>query len=730
MDRLLTESEAEFRYQEEKKRVKPRVYVPDMAINIPKESQSGIPPFLNEFIISKQQLQPVSVKLDSMIIKGSKILAKHPKSDYIEGTLYLMAVSYFYQNLWLNTQIKCGELIDKFPDGKLSPDAHLLMAKSLLIQRKFEAGKLILSRTVDIAWQLKRYDILSEAFRIQAELELFLEDYDEAVKPYKQAIIQSEDDYYRAKWQFDLAALVFRMGRFEVAEKLFAKVNSYSPDYLTRFESQLYQASSLARMGKFEEAEQILFKLENDGKYTEWISNVFAERMNIYRLKEMNEDFEKGEKYSDTAYVGSNAIAAMYFEKGMDFYHKQDYPNSRLYLGKCRSVPNPVSKNASALYKLLDEWSRKRASILPKMKKIEQNQPLTEKETDDLAFDLFEMGRVQERLRNIDSAEIYYNKATEFSPLNKIESARYIYVKARFYEEREPLKYDSLMELIIEKFPFSEYGQDAIKRLGYTENYIIDSVAELYSSGVRLWRSKEYNFAIDQFTKVFNYYPQSELAPKAIYSIAWIYEKDLGIPTKALEYYKLIIYHYPLSVYAGEVKRLVEYTQLVQNKEPIPDSLRDVPLTYYRARIQQYLKEDQETQKETTKKERPSSIEAKDLLSDPMKFFKDLKESVTDTDELLEEPKSLWDKLTNPDSLKSLVPGVKFDDPFKDLKKGEENKENSEENESDDDTKKKEVNPDEEIKEVPETEGKKEVPKTEGTPKETIPPPEPKKENK
>ena len=673
MERLLKESEEEFTFQEEKKRIKPRVIVPDTKINLPEPREKGLPPFLNEFVVTKQQRQAVNVKLDSIIIKGSKILSKHPKSDYIQETLYLMAVSFFYQNLWLNSQIKCSELIDRFPDGKLSPDAHILLAKNLLIQRKFEAGKTVLSRTVDVAWQLGRYDILSEAFRIEAELAIFNKDYDEAVRPYKQAIIQSDDDAMRAKWQFDMAAIMFRIGRFEQAEKQFRKVHDYEPDYITQFEAYLFQASSLSRLGKFDEAEAILKKLEDDGKFEEWKSNVYSERMNIYRLKDSVEDFKNAEKFSDTAYVGNEAISGVYYEKGMDYFEKQDYSNARLYLGKSRNVSSPVSKKASQVYKLLEQWNTKKTAINPKMKRLEADSALTEPEKMELARDLYEMARVQESLGNMDSAGYYYLASTTITIPRDDQSARYIYAYARFLEKQEPQISDSLLELLVMRYPLTEYGQDAINRLGYTENFVVDTLKELFNSGVHLWQNKEYEFSILQLSKVFNFYPLSPLAPKAIYTIGWIYEKDLCIYDRATEYYRLLGELYPSSEYAHDIRRTVDYATIMQKGGVIPDSLKLRHRTRYIPKVEPLLTmpDPEELEKKMGKKKRKESIEATDVLSDPTKMFKDLLESIPDADEILEESGKMLETITTPDSLKNLLPGVNLPDPLKDLKKND-----------------------------------------------------------
>jgi len=137
MQRLHTEITDEFRYHDEyAKPPKPRVVVPiepDIVLETP--ATGALPPYLDQMVVKTNKLQPVRIKVDSIIIKGSKILATHGQSDFVDGTLYMMAQAYFYRSEWLPSAIKCMELIEKFPKSSYAPDAHLLAAKNYLMQR-------------------------------------------------------------------------------------------------------------------------------------------------------------------------------------------------------------------------------------------------------------------------------------------------------------------------------------------------------------------------------------------------------------------------------------------------------------------------------------------------------------------------------------------------------------------------------------------------------------------
>lgn len=588
MERLLHESEEEFEFQDEKKRVQPRVVVPQPEFYVDEQTTVGPPAFLTEFIVSKQKRQPVQVKLDSIIIKGSKILAFKGKSDYVEGALWLMAKSFFYQEDWLNSQLKCSELVDKYPAGDLSPDAHLLYTKNLLIQRKMHAGEIMLSRTVDIAWQKKRYDILSEAFRIEAELALLNNDFEKALRPYKNAIAQTDDGSIKARWQLDMGFLMFRMAKFEVAETTFRQVHKFSPDYLQKYEAYLYQAASLARMGRYFEAEDIFKRLENDGKYEEWMAHTYIQEMQLMRIKWLDSTYipaEKEipptyenlaimEKKADSAYANNPALLTYYFEKGMNMYNQNDYTKARSLFAKSRVIRTPVFKTSEKMFELMNNWDIKLRAAELLIEKIKKNEELSDSTKLELAANLFALGRIHEELGNKDSVLYYYKYAVKVAPLSKPESSRYYYGLARVVRNDNPFLADSLLDIIVMNHPLTDFGKDAQAQLGYTQNFVIDTVAELYSSGLNLMRIADYKFSINQFKKLYENYPKSKFAPASLYSIGWIFERYLKIPDSALYYYNILITNYPESEYAKEIGLSVTYKFAVNSGNPIPDSLK------------------------------------------------------------------------------------------------------------------------------------------------------------
>lgn len=574
-ERLIKEAETEFEYQSEKIKVKPRILLPENALQIIETSPAGPPPFMTDFIISERQRQPVKSKLDSVIIKGSKILSYKSKSKYVEGSIYLMAKSYFYKNEWLPSQIKCSELIDKFPYGDLSPDAHLLFAKNLLIQRKLHSGKIILSRTIDIAWQKQRYDILSEAFRLQADLAIFERDIEGAIRPYKQAIIQTDDNSLRAKWQFELASVYFRLGRYNLAVESFQKVREYNPDYLLLFESYFYEAISLINLGDFSLGEKILYRLKNDGKFQEWRDFTHSGFMLSSLMKKDTNEFKKLEIIADTAFRSSPPIIMVFYLKALKDYFAGNYSEARKYFARSRIIRTPVYSSSDKMYNILNNWDQKYKFAEPIWNRLKKGEALRDTSRMLLANSLFEIGRIFEQLGFEDSTEYYYKLAYEVSPKNDTNTARYLYAYSRSVLANNPQLSDSLKEIIIELYPRTEFGREILREFGYTSHYLIDTTAELLISGQKLLKNKEFFFGFQLLRNLYSNYPNSTFAPRSLYLIGITYERDLKVMDSALYYYKKIIDEYPESDYAKDVRLAVSYYLALQSGGSIPDSLKE-----------------------------------------------------------------------------------------------------------------------------------------------------------
>lgn len=583
MNRIMTEVKDEFAFQDENKRNKPRVLLPAMdslrLVNAPPKNTTY--QFLRAFVIERAKLQPVATKVDSILIKGSKVVANHPKSEYVEGSLFLMAEAYFIRSEWVPSQQKCVELVERFADGNFSPDAHLLLAKAYLMQRKMTQGKQALSRAVDVAWYKDRYDILSEAYRIQAEMAIEDGLMDKAVNPYKQAIAQCDQGEQRARWQVDVGSIYYRLGQYALAEQAFRTVFDETPDALAEFEALLYQGASLTQLRKFDEAQKIFDALDANKNFAEWHSFVEAERIALERLRSENPKdpaLIARERHADTAFVGRPELMAQSFQKGMGLYKRGDYHEAMKYFAKAKVIRTPVYDVANKYFTLLKQWDDQQKKI----RSIDQALGIDTTYKDSLlarrAAEEFALGRVHEQLESSDSALIYYRRAYANVSSNNPEAGRYLFSQARLLRSIDPESADSLFEIVAERWPKSEFAHEASTNLGFSADGGIDDVAELYRSGNSFRIVKDYGYASRQYMTIVEKFPENDYAPKALYAMGWMYERDRKMNDSALYYYGLLLERYPRSQYARDIHASVEYALAKINGVEVSDSilLRDL----------------------------------------------------------------------------------------------------------------------------------------------------------
>jgi len=627
--RLMILAEDEFAFHDAKKRVKPRVVVLNESTLAEDAADTrDVPKFLEALVISKEKLTPVAKELDSVIIKGSKILGKHARTEYIDPTLFLMAKAYFYRSEWFNAQIKCQELLENFPYSPLSPDAHLLLAKALLMQKKFSQGETVLSRAIDISWAQRRYDALSEAFRIQAELALHFNRPEDAVKPYRRAVAQADDPELRIKWQLDLGLLLYRLKQFRAAERELWNVRRFTPDALTTFEADLYRAATLSHLRQYGVSDSIFAALKANQTFDEWRAWVYAEEMNHYRISSNATNFPQVKALADTTKFGAEAVAAAYYQAGVEAFRSGDEKQAYQYFAKALHPESPSHYQAKRYVDLLDllglfamtvkeaedvrladsldnAAAQMTKQMAAQMAKQTQQQtaardssassdsaavpfaaaPLMNRDTIRvrLAGDFYRYGRADEILGRPDSAIQMYALAARTTPQSDSNRARYLYSVARLvgFERKAgspPRKRaDSILADIVRLYPLTQYGIDAKVRLGLTEYAVRDSVGELFASGDRFRTVGLLSKALRQFDSLAAFYPASDYAPRALYVAGWLYEQHLNNKDSAIARYQRLVERYPESQYARDIRpTLEEVFALRQREQEQRDSVRFV----------------------------------------------------------------------------------------------------------------------------------------------------------
>ncbi|MCS6808146.1 MAG: tetratricopeptide repeat protein [Bacteroidota bacterium] len=579
--RLMIDSEDEFFLYDEQNRITPRIVIIDQPTIIDeKPDDREVPQFIKSLIIKPEKLDRARLWIDSVLIKGSKILSRHAQSDFVDKTLFLMAKAYFYRSEWHNAQMKCQELIDTYPYSNLSPDAHLLLAKTLLMQVKFSQAEKALLRAIDIAWGQHRYDALSEAFRIQAEVALHFGHVEDAVKPYRRAIAQADDQMQRSRWQLEIGLLYYRKHEFQRAVVEFGNVMLYSTDPLTRYEAELYRAAALTQLRRYREAEEVFAELLTNRNYVEWRSFTYGEY--IMLLNMMNKPgVDSIFSIMDTLSHKEPPAAARY-RQALGLLRQGEYEGAHEIIIRSLVETLPVYFYSSLYARLLGEWKAEMPHVVNSVyfyqllsaDTVAYNSPMQDSARRVAAAAMYRLGRIHERLGSIDSAQRYYHAAARFCPHSDTNRARYLYAEATLrglhhagkssqrgnslvdsLESARSRFVDSVLRILALQYPTTQQGKDARVRLGYAEyRGSLDSIAEMMLSADRFRQTNQYAKALQKYRVIAERYAQSQYAPRACYAIGWLYEQELKKRDSAIYWYQHLVRKYPESAGAKDVQ--------------------------------------------------------------------------------------------------------------------------------------------------------------------------------
>jgi tetratricopeptide (TPR) repeat protein len=604
-NRLMIETEDEFFLFDEKQRTKPRILILEEAM-LPDDNPDvyQVPKFAQSMVIPKEKLAPVLMRVDSIIIKGSKILSRHAESDLVDGALFLMGKAFFYKSEWFQAQIKCQELMDNYPYSLLSPDAHVLLAKTLLLQAKFTQADKVLLKAIDISWGQHRYDALSEAFRIQAEVALHFGNVEESVKPYRRAITQADDMMQQSRWQLEIGLLYYRQRRFDKALKELQTVLNFSPDPLTRYEAELYSAAAFAQLQQFDKARPLFENLIANRNYAEWRAFSYGELITSMRVNNLAQGIDSLYKIADTL-SAPEALAAARYQAGLGLMKQRELQGATMFFAKAQVEAMPAYFYAAKYLQFLSELQAISPEAVDKLRfytKVKEdsatffhpNQATDRKQS---AFAMYRTARLYERLGVKDSAMKYYTNAAWLAPEADTNRARYLYSEAALLgmdkrglkpirksssnaqisnqtstDALIPIEHiDSLLNAIAYKYPSTQQGIDARTRLGLTQEAIRDTASDWMESGDRFRAVKQYTSALQQYKSVVATYPSTRHAARALYAQGWLYEKEVKNLDSAIRYYSLLVEQYPDSPYSAEVKPSLD---AVLEARRLQDSIR------------------------------------------------------------------------------------------------------------------------------------------------------------
>ena len=244
-----------------------------------------------------------------------------------------------------------------------------------------------------------------------------------------------------------------------------------------------------------------------------------------------------------------------------------------------------------------------------------------------------------------DSAKFYYEEIID-NDKNKKVVPQATYALGTYYltlNQEEPA--DSIFKIVYEKYPELDIAKDAAKRLKIEYVSDDDPALKLFLNSEEKYLDSSFSDAINGYKKLTVDYPESPLAPKALYTIGFIYENDLNLSDSAAVIYDSLSAQYGNSEYSRAVKpQLQEYKNKLQKaQKALADSLAADSLSADSSAV---IPDNQKIQQEQQQPVRKDSAGVKQALD----TNQNLKEKV------LPDLKKAIDKKKKPQPIKKKAP--------------------------------------------------------------------------
>ncbi len=166
-----------------------------------------------------------------------------------------------------------------------------------------------------------------------------------------------------------------------------------------------------------------------------------------------------------------------------------------------------------------------------------------------------------------------------------------IYLIAHIYQEyiTEPDSSKKFYDYLLEQYPETSFAQAAWEETGNTGKFNKEKekiLEEFISIEKTAHDNGDYEEAISAFLEFAEKHPESDLAPKSLFSIAWIYREKLNDLEKAIKYYKYLAENYEDIEYGIKAREILnqreKYLQAINNYLSVERSLTE-KIDYHQA---------------------------------------------------------------------------------------------------------------------------------------------------
>ncbi len=519
------------------------------------------------------------------IEKAGKVIQNYPNSRYVDDAILLMGKAFYWRDQLGSAQRKFEELLTYFPDSELAPEAQLWLARCLIAQNQYDEAEkhlVALQSSKDVPGEVR-----DETYLLLGELYYNRQQYDEAIKAYAEAAKRIGDKRLKAQCYMRLGECATEVEDYATAAEAYRRAVRYTETLENRFQAMLNYGISLREQGKYDEAIKQFERILRDGSLKRYWPDAKYEIGEAAYFKGERDYAVRWLESVIEEHPRSEAAAKAHFLLGQIYLQDfADYKGSKEHFDKVRSayaraevVPEALemSRDLDQLLKLRElvtqqekQLARGRGGVVQVGERV-RHKPgelwwvpdTTLSRRDSLMI----FARIDSMVqRGIDADSAAWSLVRQDTLLYWIfhpDSMVNVYTRwvdddsvwaeiERIQEELDQMTAAERRALAAARAAAKQRRQQPLIEAATPENVAKNKLklGELF-----LFRFDEPDTALTFYMDIVEKYPDTPVAPQALYSIAYIFESIKGDTAMADSVRSRLIAKYPDTPQAEHAKR-------------------------------------------------------------------------------------------------------------------------------------------------------------------------------
>ncbi len=557
------------------------------------------------------------------IQKSADVIRFHPQSRWVDNAIEIIGMSYYYQQQYFSADQKFVELLSTTSDPQLQKRAILWRGRAALeLENYVEGINYAQSRlfSTEFDWEP---EIAAELKLVIAQLYVAREEYEDAEVYLAESLPDIEDRRLEMRAYFLHGQLLEILERYDEAfEAYYRATHQSNPNYDLIYYAELKLGIVARERGDIDWAYDHFVSMSRDDRHFEYITAIEYE---IGRTLQVQDRFTEARRMYEhilqrrTQNPSREVQAKVYYgiaELYRDYY--TDYPMAAAYFDSSATQATnrehlPRDFDADVMARSYGDYTRLQNEI-DHLDSLLWLAGLSQAELDSVVAEIRErrIAEMEEEARDrqrsqmismdgIDEAGMQADEETDYGFLNyknpgamqrmsqafqaywgqrplvddwrRMEMVR-VNIVRQFEEEGEEVDdvdeaieqavapQAQAMDVDLSEIPFTEEEQRETRRMIASYEYEMGNV--FYTS------LAEPDSAARYYRSVMSRFPDSELAPQAIYSLSELYQ-SAGDSVNALQYAMQLVDFYPNTIYAERMANRYaldrEYSEMAISRE-------------------------------------------------------------------------------------------------------------------------------------------------------------------